>query len=285
MPLVLENNTAAIEAFLAKHQTIKALPENTVQITRMTADPNCHSAQLLKMIEKDAALAGAIMKAVNSAFYSLPTKLTRLDRAIAYLGMKTVKEVAVSTCLSKMCKPVNFGSYSARDLWDHGIAVAIVARELTVRSNRFDSEEAFLVGVLHDIGLMLSTQSEPNKGTELLTRAELGEGSFAELEQEIFGFRHSELGASLAKRWGFPESHSAVIQFHHNPDEAPEQYRELCSHMYIADVLACEAKIGCPLSAAGELLDDHYLDAAGLSTPIIEEVMEKVALLARLHLS
>jgi putative nucleotidyltransferase with HDIG domain len=238
----------------------------------------------VKLIEKDAALAAAIMKAVNSAFYALPTKMTRLDRAVAYLGMRTVKEVSASACLSKLCKPIDFGPYTARDLWDHGIAVAIAARELANRSKKFDGEEAFLLGILHDIGLILAAQSEKAKGTDLLTKAQAGQGTFADLERQIFGFSHTELGAALAKKWAFQEMQAGVIEFHHSPGEAPEEYRALCHHLYVADTIACQTEIGCPLSGKGQPLETQHLAAAGITATAVEEVKLKLPLLARLHL-
>jgi putative nucleotidyltransferase with HDIG domain len=285
MTLTLTKNTAPVDAFLTKHQTIHALPENAGQIMRMTSDVNCDSAQLVMLIEKDAALAAAIMKAVNSAFFALPAKMTRLDRAVAYLGMKTVKEVSASACLSKLCKPVDFGPYTARDLWDHGIAVAIASRELANRSKMFDGEEAFLLGILHDIGLILAAQSEKAKGTELLTKAQAGQGAFADLEQQIFGFSHTDLGGALARKWSFQEAHARVIEFHHSPQEAPEEYRALCNHLYVADTMVCRTEIGCPLSGKGQPLEPQHLQSAGISQTAIEEVTYKLPLLARLHLS
>ena len=285
MVMMSVSNAAQIDEFLQKHQVIHALPENATQIMRMTMDANCNSADLVKVIEKDAALAAAIMKTVNSAFYSVATKMTRLDYAVSYLGMKTVKEVATSTVLSKMCKSVTFGTYSARDLWDHGISVAIVSRELAMRSKKFDAEEAFLAGILHDLGLMLASQSEVATGTELLTQAEAGNVPFAELEQRLFGFSHAELGAALAKKWAFPEPQAAAIQFHHKPDEAPEEYQALCKHLYLADTLACQTNIGCPLSAKAQTVTDDYSQAAGINAAMIDEVMSEFAILARLHLN
>ncbi len=145
--MIFQSENLSVDAFLRKHQTLHALSQTSAQIMRMVADPDCNPAQLVKLIEKDGAVAGPVMKVVNSAFYALPTKITRLDRAVAYLGMNTAKEVTAAACMSKMCKWVEFGPYTARDLWDHGIAVAIAARELAARSMKFDGEEAFLLGL------------------------------------------------------------------------------------------------------------------------------------------
>jgi len=282
--MILQKNAiSAIDDFLKKHRTLDALPERTAEILRVTSDPNCQSKQLLRLIENDAALAGAIMKAVNSSFYSLTTIMTRLDRAIAYLGNKAVKEIVLSTCLSKLVRAANYGTYSARDLWEHGVAVAIAGRELALRTGKLDSEEAFLIGMLHDIGLLLATQSEIKQATALLTQAELGTDSFAELEKLNFGFNHRDLGAALARNWSFQEPHAMVIQYHHTPADAPEEYRALCWHFYIADTVACQTDIGCPLTAKGQELSPEALAGAGITAEMVEEVRGKLPVLMRLH--
>src|SRR5580704_3625069 len=159
MPQVAEVNPS-VEDFLSRHQNIQAMPESTIRILRMTRDPNCNTSHLLKLIEQDAALSARIIKAVNSSFYAVQTKITRLDRAVAFMGLKAVKEVVVSSSLGGLCKDVEIGNFSARDLWDHSVGVAILSRELAVCSGTIDPEDAFLAGMLHDVGLLLAAQSE-----------------------------------------------------------------------------------------------------------------------------
>ncbi len=194
-------STTVIDAFIEKHSSLKALPETTSRILRMTSDQECNTHQLLKLISQDTALAGSIMKAINSAFYALQTKITRLDRAVALLGLRAVKEVTLSSCLSNLCKPVRLGSYDARDLWDHSVGVAILTRELAIQSTTIDPEEGFLAGMMHDIALLLALQSEVETGTKLIGTAESGTQPFICEESNVFGFNHCELGERLAGKW------------------------------------------------------------------------------------
>src|SRR5580704_15158838 len=115
MPQVAEVNPS-VEDFLSRHQDIQAMPESTIRILRATRDPNCNTSHLLKLIEQDAALSARIMKAVNSSFYALQTKITRLDRAVAFMGLEAVKEVAALSSLAGLCKDVQIGNFCARDL-------------------------------------------------------------------------------------------------------------------------------------------------------------------------
>jgi putative nucleotidyltransferase with HDIG domain len=278
------NSAPAIDAFLDKHAVVKALPENTSRILRMTSDKECNTAQLLKLISQDAALAGSIMKAINSAFYALQTKVTRLDRAVALMGLRAVKEVTLSSCLSGLCKPVNLGAYDGRDLWDHSIAVAIMARELAAQSNALDPEEAFLAGMMHDIALLLAVQSESELGAKLIGGVETSNDPFIIQEQRVFGFNHCELGAKLGEKWGLAPQITAAIQWHHDPESTPAEHQLLVRHIYVADTLSCEASIGFPLTCKFQQVTDEMLQNVKLSRDTASAVAAKLPLLLRLHL-
>jgi HD-like signal output (HDOD) protein len=284
MPQIAESKPA-IDAFIARHDTVAALPENMSRIVQMAGDRDCNTTQLVRLISQDAALAGQIMKAVNSAYYALPTKLTRLDRAVAFMGLRAVKEVTLSETLRKMSKPVKLGNYDARSLWDHSIGVAIMARELALKSKAMDSEEAFLAGMLHDIALLLAAQSEPANGAQLFTKAEAALGRFEEIEQEIYGFSHCELGERLAGKWKLPEQVASVMRWHHEPRNAPKEHRAMCIHIYVADTLCCQANVGCPLTCREQQVTDEDLSATNLSREVTAEIAGKLRILLRLFMN
>jgi HD-like signal output (HDOD) protein len=284
MPQIVEINPS-VDIFLARHQKIQAMPESTVRILRMTRDSNCNISQLLKLIEQDAALSAGIMKAINSAYYALQAKMTRLDRAVAFMGLKAVKEVALSSSLSGLCRNVAIGKYTARDLWDHSVGVAIFARELAVHSRMIDPEDAFLAGMLHDVGLLLAVQSELGKSTGLFQAADAGKFPFTEVEQNVFGFNHCELGERLSQTWNLPEYVTGVIRWHHDPEAAPEEFKTACRHVFIADSRCCEANVGFPLTCALQKISNETLERAHLSREIMADVTAKLPLLLRLHLN
>jgi putative nucleotidyltransferase with HDIG domain len=276
-------NDAAIDAFIAENAAIHALPDNAIRIIRMTNDANCSTAQLFKQISADAALAARIMKAVNSAYYSLPKKISSLDHAITFMGLRAVKEVTLSSTLATACKPVALGEYDARDLWDHSLAVAVLSRELAGQSKTVDPEEAFTTGMLHDVGLLLTTQSQPSKCANIFAAAGVPGRTFASLERHIFKFDHAELGGRLGENWQFPPYMAAAIRWHHQPDQAPIEHQAMCLLVYIADTFCCEAKVGFPLTCIGQSVSDDQLAAAKLKREEVVKVSAKLRLLLRLY--
>jgi HD-like signal output (HDOD) protein len=284
MTQVVEFNPS-VDVFIGSHSDIQAMPDSAVRIIRLTRDPNCNLNQLLHVIEQDTALAARIIKTVNSAFYSPAAKITRLDRAVAFMGLKAVKEVAIASSLSSMCKDVQIGSYSARSLWDHSVGVGILARELAILARICDPEDAFLNGMLHDVGLLLSAQSEVSKTERVFNAAASGRSPFTDVEQAEFGFDHCELGERLSQIWKFPEHVGAVIRWHHRPEDAPEEFKAACRIVYIADTLCSGVKVGFPLTAASQEVTDQMLSESQISREAAEKVAAKLPILLRLHLS
>jgi HD-like signal output (HDOD) protein len=283
-PKARSENVGAIDGFLTTHTAIQVMPENTTRILRMVNDPECSLGSLSKLITQDAALAGAIMRAVNSAYYSLQDKMTRLDRAVSYLGLRTVKELTLSAAVGPMFKPANLGRYDARSLWDHSVGVAILARELAVASKCCDTEEAFLAGIMHDIAIPLLAQSEPAKLTAVFARS--GDGSpFQDAEHDAFGFDHTQLGGRLAARWSLADALASVIRWHHSPADAPEAHKSLCGCVFVADTLCARATVGCPLTSIGQDLNDEDFASLKLSRETAEAIAAKLPLLLRLYLS
>lgn len=261
---------AAAEDFISKHDNLSALPANTQRIIAMANDPECDMFQLLKLVSHDAALVGRLIKAVNSSYYGLSTKITQLERAVQYLGLRGVRDYALALSLSSMVSDTPLGKWTPRHLWDHSTAVALLSREIATKARLPDPDEAFVAGILHDVGLLLMAQADPMRAQRLVLDAEGSGMSFTDVERAIFNFDHQTLGEALAIRWKLPDTISAVIANHHNPLAAPEQFRSLTCLVYCADTLCGQAAAGFPLTAAKQKVDDIHSSTAGLTPQHVE---------------
>ena len=159
----------------------------------------------------------------------------------------------------------------------------MLSREFAVRSQAIDPELAFLAGILHDVGLLLSAQSEVETTEEVFIDAEDRRIPFKDVETSYFGFDHCELGDRLASAWKFPEEVAAAIRWHHSPQDAPEKFRLLCTHLYIADTLCAEAAVGFPLTCAFQHPGDEAFEEVSLTRADADDVLEHFKVLLRLH--
>jgi HD-like signal output (HDOD) protein len=243
-----------------KVTTIATLPEVTTQIIKTVEDPKSTASQLHKIVSHDPALVTRIMKVVNSAFYGLPGQIGSIERAIVLLGLNAIKNIAVAASLGQLFRGSALcEGFSAKDLWTHCIAVGVTARDLARQMKMLIADEAFLAGMIHDMGILISLQLYPEQLREVCEAAKSGE-DFCEAERRIIGFDHQQLGMGLAEHWKFPRPCQLVAGYHHQPHNLADQSRHLVMLVYVADTICCQSKHGFNLTAKEQTLSDERLN-------------------------
>jgi len=264
---------------LKRVTSISTLPEVTSKIISTVENPNSTAAQLHRIVSHDPALATRILKVVNSAFYGLPGQVGSIERAIVLLGLNAVKNIAVAASIGQLFRGAKLcDGYTAKDLWTHCIAVAIAAKDLAKQTGQPIADEAFLAGMIHDIGLLISLQLFPEQLREVCEKTKAG-GVFAELEREIIGVDHQMLGMGLAEQWKFPKPCQLVAGHHHAPSGAQADSRLLVSIVYVADTISCKAGMGFTLTAQSQTLTPELLAELKIDPAWVASTTEKLPLL------
>ncbi|MCC6240593.1 MAG: HDOD domain-containing protein [Phycisphaerales bacterium] len=268
-------DTAAIAADAVKKiSSIATLPEVTTRIIAAVEDPRSSAAQLHRIVSHDPALVTRILKIVNSAFYGLPGQIASIDRAIVMLGLNAVKNIAVAASLGELFRGVKLtDEFTARDLWSHCIAVAVCCRELAREAGLTIADEAFLAGMIHDIGLLVAMHAWPQKLREVCQQAAAG-GDFCQIERDTYAVDHQQLGHELTESWKFPRSCQLVTAHHHKPEALPPDQRLLSALVYTADTLCAQRGIGFNLTALHQSLSG--IDLAPL--PITPAMIDRISL-------
>jgi len=256
--------------------TIATLPEVTARIVAIVEDPRSSASALHKIVSHDPALVTRILKIVNSAFYGLPGQIGSIERAIVLLGLNAVKNIAVAASLGQLFRGVQLcEGYTAKDLWTHCIAVGVTARDLARQLRMPLADEAFLAGMIHDIGMLIHLQLNPEKLQLVCERAK-DHGNFCELEREIIGMDHQQLGGALCELWKFPRSCQLVAGHHHEPLHPGDEGRDLVDLIYVADTLCCQAGQGFSLTAQHQSLDDAILSDLHIDRVFIERTTQRL---------
>ena len=268
---VLIDPQTRIAETVKKVTTIATLPEVTSQIIRTVEDPKSTASQLHKIVAHDPALVTRILKVVNSAFYGLPGQIGSIERAIVLLGLNAVKNIAVAASLGQLFRGAKLcEGFTPRDLWTHCIAVGVAARDLARQLKLPTADEAFLAGMIHDMGVLVALQVHPEQVRQVCEAAKAGGRSYCELEREVMGMDHQQLGMALAEQWKFPRSCQLVAGHHHRPSALSEQNRLLVTLVYVADTICCRSKHGFNLTALGQRLDAAELSDVKLDPALIE---------------
>lgn len=269
-----------VEKALSSIGDIATLPEVTIKIIGIVEDPKSTARDLHEVIKNDPALSVKVLKVVNSAFYGLPGQVASVDRAIILLGLSAVKNIAIAASIARLFKGKKISDqFSAADLWRHSVAVAVAARSLAKCSpHPVMADEIFVAGLIHDIGTLVERQAYPDQFSEVIQRCtDDPSADFLEMEREIIGADHQAFGVGLTTKWKFPRHLRAAVGFHHNPESVSVELRNMATLIRLADVMACEEKLGFYYSARGDAMNKEQLDALGITQPQVDEVRAGLA--------
>jgi putative nucleotidyltransferase with HDIG domain len=257
---------------------IATLPEITLRIVELVEDPKSTAQDLHKVIANDPALCSRILKVVNSSFYGLPGQIGSINRAIVMLGLNAVKNIAIAASLAKLFRGGDLTpNFSAKMLWTHSVVTAATAKMLCDKLGFAVSDEAFLAGLIHDIGIMVEMQYDRNKLIEVVQKVSVDASGvptcgMLEVEEQVFGANHQQFGAGLCAKWKFPANLGTVTGFHHRPMELPADSRTLPAMIYVADRLAAEVGGGFRLDLPATTIDSEILDILRLAPEKLQEL-------------
>ncbi|MDY0042679.1 MAG: HDOD domain-containing protein, partial [Desulforhabdus sp.] len=197
---------------------LPTLPPIANLVLEKMSDPDVTAKQLHDIISKDQSLAARILKIANSTFYGCSRNITRVSDAVVIIGFKTIKSLLLTSVLKDLLK--NFGLIE-KLLWDHSLGCAFGSKILAQYIKFTKIEEAFLSGLMHDIGKVVLNIKLPDKMPGIIKDIyNSSEKTFVLLEQEVLGFNHAQVGQLVAQKWNFAEEIDEAIGTHHNPQLA-----------------------------------------------------------------
>lgn len=265
---------AIVQEAIQEISHIATLPEVTMKIIQLVEDPDSTAQDLNKVISNDPALGARILKVVNSAFYGLPGQIGSINRAIVLLGLNAVKNIAIAASLAKLFRGGRISpTFDARDLWTHAIASATGTRLLSDKIGLGLPDEAFLAGLIHNIGILVEIQARRPRFVEMLEKMDQDPDlTLRDAESQTLGANHEQFGAGLCKMWKFPQSFIYVTGFHHHPMDLPEKNRTLTGLVHVADILAAKLEVGFQRGVEHSDYDPALLESLKLSPQQIEQV-------------
>ena len=223
-----------------------ALPVVVAKILQAAASPEASARSLEALIALDAGLTARILRLANSAYYGRSRRIATLAEAVLVLGFNTVRNLTLSASMLDFLAPRGAAQvFDWRAYWEHCTAVAACAR-LLARHRGLPgtvAEEAFVAGLLHDIGKLFLGKYCPDLLAEVVLTAETFQVPMEEAEWRLMGTNHALLGQEIAEKWNFPASLAGAIGAHHQP-EAWRDDPTLTYLVHAANVLTQWAGIG-----------------------------------------
>lgn len=227
-----------IEPLFEQLAELCSLPAIAQKVIQIADDENASGDDLLHVVEQDAAIAVRLMQVVNSAYCGLRNPVGDLSAAIRLLGVDRVKSLALTVSMGAVFgRPTPAGQLDPERLWDHSVCVATICRLVARRGGFCSPEEAYLAGLLHDIGLLFVNQRLGSLAPRILALTQTGT-SLQDAERRVMGFDHAQMGAYLAWRSCLPERLVSAIDYHHAPAGCPDAAQSLVRVVCVANYLA-----------------------------------------------
>jgi HD-like signal output (HDOD) protein len=263
---------------------IATLPEVTLRIIELVEDSRSTASDLHEVIAGDPALSSRILKVVNSSFYGLPGQIASINRAIVLLGLNAVKNIAIAASLSKLFRGGELTPrFSAKDLWEHSNATAAGCKIIADSLKLGLGDEAFLAGLMHDIGVMVEMQADREKLIEVVETLGVNSAGeplmcMLETEESVFGANHCHFGTALCRKWKFPRCLELVTAHHHAPLSADPDSRTLPCVVYVADRLVARTCGGAyRLDLPSLEIDPAVLETLRLTQSDVERLSGRFA--------
>ena len=267
-----EKNTEQLQALASRVRDLPALPDTVVRVIHLTDDPKAGVTDIAKALAADQALAARVLKLANSAFYGSSRRIATVSDAVIILGMRTTRNLVMATGCQEMLEHEVAGYALPRGaLLRHSLACASAAQALAKRTKYRGTEEAFVAGLLHDLGKVVMNTYLRDQFIQVLICARSGEMTYPEAERTVFGFDHAEAGAFLLERWNLPASLVTAVRYHHAPLEAPTDSPLPCL-VHVADAICMTLGVGLGLDGLAYLLQPDALVRLNLTSQDFEEV-------------
>lgn len=219
---------------------LPSMPQILVQLIDKCHDTEIDLQAIAHIVDKDAAISAKLLQLVNSAFIGARRPFTDLEQAVVYLGGDTVRNLAISLSVQQVFRRVESnGLLSIDRFWHHSFLNALLARNIALAIAYPDPSEAYLAGLLHDIGKLLLWMAFPGKYAPLLLKGvRCHNGRLAFLEEEKLHVNHCSAGAWLCEQWQLPTLLADAVRYHHHPLDEVEQALPLTRIVCLTDLLS-----------------------------------------------
>jgi putative nucleotidyltransferase with HDIG domain len=262
----------------ANRSNISSIAGMVARIIAVINDPEATAKDLVEIVLTDPPLAANILRLVNSAHFAPRRRIADIQQAVIFIGFDALKELALN---QKVCeifqKVVNMEGYTRLALWKHSVAVANFAKMIYRREFALRGENAYAIGLLHDLGIIVADQFRNPSLVNALHLVNAERLPLWQAEQRVLGYDHTQIGAAITKNWQLPDEIIQGIAYHHAPDQAPEQARRIAATLFVANHCCQQSEIGyCDAPLENEALYAHSMETLDIEPHAVELIMNDV---------
>jgi putative nucleotidyltransferase with HDIG domain len=275
-----------VELILQQLEELPTLPAVAIKVLEATGSDDASAKQVTDLISSDQSLTTRILQLLHRADTGVRSDVDTVDRAVVLLGFDAVRSMALAVSvfhtLGQSPKKRGVGAqavhFSREEFWKHAVAAACCAELLAEKLN-LSASDAFVCGLLHDLGKVALDAALPKSFDRVVEAADLLRGNIADLERSIIGLDHMVVGKRLAERWGLPLPIRECIWLHGQvPAALPQTVKspKLVNLVTLADILVREQHLGYSGNYSFNLPRQVLLDTLGLKQDAVDDVMQRL---------
>jgi len=260
---------------------LMAFPATVASVLKVSQNEKSGAAELAKVIQSDPAMSAEILRIANSVYFSRGgRRILDIKDAVVRIGFSNTKKIAMSISVFKVSKDQNYATgFNHQDYWFHCLAVAIIAEMIAKNSQLVIQEEAFISGLLHDLGSLLFNEYFNEQFLKVLEKTTDDGIRFIECEEELIGFNHNDLISKLFEEWKFPEVLCNDIKFICRSINLTPQFvneHKLASIVTAADIIAKSFQLGRSVDCCIEPISKEVMQMFRCPYGIQSAFMERV---------
>ncbi|UCC44659.1 MAG: HDOD domain-containing protein [Candidatus Zixiibacteriota bacterium] len=207
-------DTETVQTIFDQHKGLLSLPQTLAEVLRLVNDESSSAEDLAGVLEKDPALTAKVLRIVNSAFYGVGRQVGSVRQAVVTLGHRQISALALSSSVYNLTSGWE-GSFDRVRFWRHSLEVAIASRLIAGKIGSKRTEEAFVSGLLHDLGLLVLEQMYPDDFSRVWRETSTG-ADLGDLEEDHWGTNHAKVARFMLEQWRLPETICQAVGMHHN---------------------------------------------------------------------
>jgi HD-like signal output (HDOD) protein len=212
------------------------MPKTYARLQTALSQITVTAGEIADIVNADAAIASKVLQVTNSAFFRLRKPMVRIKDAVTYLGFATIRNLVLSAeIFSEWKTPLDLPEFDPEQLQIHAQAMAAACKSLA--EGRMSADDAWLAGLVHDIGYWILVQECPSELARALEAARLGSLPLYECERRVIGATHAEIGGYLLGLWGLPYSIVEAVALHHTPATVTPHGYDLLGALAVAHAL------------------------------------------------
>jgi putative nucleotidyltransferase with HDIG domain len=248
-PLPNKKIPVALDRFLIGSRILDcprlpSLGSVNVALRELLSADQSYTSQIAEVIRRDPSLTARLLRLAGSVYNGLNAPVNSIEEAVFYLGLGQIRQLAMITpVIEDFQKLAGRTQFPWRGFWQHCIATALMTREVVSAVKAPVDDADYVSGLVHDVGKIVMAATFPDHFAEIHRRARQGLKHLRELEQEVLGMDHTELGALYLRHHSLPDILIETARYHHNPERA-KKGRQIVAAVQVADLLVREAGIG-----------------------------------------